>query len=286
MEKQTVLAKLRVNISYSKATRNWFEKLKDQELWFTHDQGTIYFGEFRSRWEKILINSCQPIIDKYFLRLDCPKDDLPHIVVYESYGGSWIMEAAIIMFASVGTAYTILKGLSELPKIADGLTELKARLKLEFTSAVSEQISHDFESDAKERQLPPPPQKPVTTDFVIDARPLLSLTPTEMKTHKIHLSIGISREAFTLENLGEGSLRDIQIGLFKSPTQRNQWGYADSFMGTVPILSSHQTVTKDLSEFRNSSGKEFDLNDPKSLHVDCWVQDKFGIYLFMFYLED
>jgi hypothetical protein len=106
-----------------------------------------------------------------------------------------------------------------------------------------------------------------------------------MKSHKVHLNLAISRDAFILENLGDDLMRDIRIGIFKSITERHQWSYADSFMGTVNMLSSKQTITKDVSEFKDSSGNDLDLDDNMYLHIDCWIQDNHGIYLFNFYLE-
>ncbi|RCV65780.1 hypothetical protein C5S53_02045 [Methanophagales archaeon] len=191
------------------------------------------------------------------------------------------------MFASMGTVYTILKSISELPEIADGLTELKDRLKKAFYRKASEKVNEDLKSAASQYKPPqPPPREPIYAEFTIDARPVSSLTPSIMKSHKIHLNVAISREAFTLENLGQNIVRDIRIGIFKGHSQRNQWSFADSYVGTIDILSSQQTITKDIADFRNSQGVSLDLSDNSPLHVDCWIQDSHGIYLFMFYLED
>jgi len=234
-----------------------------------------------------LISSSEAIINDYFLELGLPKEKLPRVKVYESYSGSWIMEAALVMFASIGIAYTILKGISELPKIADGLTELKDRLKKEFSRKASEKVYDHLKSTVNQYKIPPPPSKQIVyTDFVLDARPLLSLTPSIMKSHKVHLNVAISKDTFSLENLGHDIMRDIRIGIFKSYSQRNQWSYADSYIGTIDILSSQQTITKDIADFRNSKGDSLDLSDSSPLHVDCWVQYTHGIYLFMFYLDD
>jgi hypothetical protein len=106
-----------------------------------------------------------------------------------------------------------------------------------------------------------------------------------MKSHKIHLNAAVSRDAFILENLREDTLRNINIGLFKGHTQRHQWNFADSYMGNIDILSPHQTITRSITDFRNTAGHPLDLYNDLALHVDCWVQDSFGIYLFMFFLE-
>jgi hypothetical protein len=287
MEKETILAKIRVTMDFSKSALDWLERIQNSNVWFAKKGGNLFFSEFRGSWERILIDSSEPIINDYFLELGLPKEKLPRIKIYESYSGSWIMEASLVLSASIGTAYTILKGISELPKIADGLTELKNRLKKEFSRKASEKVYDHLKSSVNQYKIPPPPSKQlIYTDFVLDARPLLSLTPSIMKSHKVHLNVAISRDAFTLENLGQDIMRDIRIGIFKSYSQKNQWSYADSYMGTIDILSSQQTITKDIADFRNSKGESLDLSDSSPMHVDCWVQDTHGIYLFMFYLED
>lgn len=285
MQKETVLAKIRVHMKFNEKTVAWFDKIKQPDIWFAEGHGMNFLSEYGSKWDRAFKESAGPIVSHYFEELGLPKDNLPHLKIYESYSGSWIMEAAVVMFASIGTAYTILKAISELPKIADGLTELKSRLKIEFTGKADNEAKQLMDSMVKEIEIPKPPKKLIDCDFTIDARPLLSLTPSIMKSHKVHLNVAISRDGFTLENLGDDLMRDIRIGIFKSNTERNQWSYAESFMGTVNMLSSKQTITKDISEFKDSSGIALWVDDNIPLFIDCWIQDSHGIYLFNFYLE-
>jgi len=285
MEKETILAKMRVTIRFSEKATTWLDQANELDIWFAKERGTAFFSEFRDTWDRVLVESCEPVVHGYFTKLGCPQNMLPRIRVLESYAGSWVMEAAITMLATVGTTYTILKGLSELPDMADGLNKLKDRLQREFTELTSQKVCDTLNDNPHSKALPPPPPKPIVTDFVIDARPLLALSPSKMMSHKIHLSVGVSRDTFTLENLGDDPLRDVRIGLFKGHSQRNQWNYADSFTGTVSLLSGHQTITKKIDEFRSSAGQPLDLQDPVDLHVDTWIQDGHGIYLFMFFLE-
>ena len=287
MQKETILAKVNVHMDFTEEIQYWFEKLADYDVWFTHKKGIAYLSEMRGRWVDALKTTVNPQVHSFFLELGVPQDRLPYLKVYESYPGSWIIDAAIVMAASMGTAYTILKSVSELPQIADGLTELKDRLKEEFKKITNKFIREDIFEIVDRQHLPPPPSDNfIDCDFTIDARPLLSLTPSEMKSHKIHLNVAISRDALTIENLGDEPMKNIRIGIFKSSTQRNQWAYADSYTGIINILSPGQTITKDTSEFRSLSGKELDLSEPHPLHVDCWIQDEHGIYLFLFYLEN
>jgi hypothetical protein len=106
-----------------------------------------------------------------------------------------------------------------------------------------------------------------------------------MKSHKIHLSVAISRAAFTVENLGDEIMRDLRFGLFKSTTEVNQWNFGNAYAGTVTLLSPHQTITKGVHDFVHGSGESLDLEETEDLYVDCWVQDAHGIYLFNFFLE-
>ena len=289
MEKETILAKIRATMSFSEETLEWLEglpRIDGVEVWFKREGGTLFFSEFRRNWEEILVDSSEPLVQEYFRELGIPENKLPRIRVYESYSGSWIIDAAIVMAGSMGSVYAVLKAVSELPKIADGLTELKDRLKRTFSKKANKAVHEHLKSQSTRYHFPPPPTNPLSTDFVIDARPLLSLTPSIMKSHKIHLNAAISRDSFSLENLSDDIMRDIRIGIFKSKTPRHEWKYYESYMGKIDILSPHQTITKDISDFKNSKGEPLDLSDNTPLHVDCWVQDSHGIYLFMFYLEE
>ena len=285
MEKETILAKLRTTIRFSEAALPWLGRAHEADLWFAAREGVAFFQEFRGTWERGLVEGCDPIIQRYFVEHGLARDHLPRLRVFESYPGSWIIEAAVVMVASVGTTYTILKGLSELPKLADGLTELKSRLQKEFASFANRRGRESLEAASQQTQLDPPPHAPFAVDFVIDARPLASLTPQRLKSHKIHLSVGVSRDAVTLENLGDEPLRNVQLGLFAGSAPRHQWSFADSYMGSVDLLSPHQTISKDFDDFRRSSGESLTVTDHGAVHLDCWIQDVSGIYLFNFLLE-
>lgn len=234
--------------------------------------------------EKILVETAEPIVQDYFRKLGIQESELPKIRVYEAFKGSWIVDAAIVIAGSVGTAYGILKTISELPEIVKGLSELKELIKSKFNLNANKAATSHLKFQGQ-RNLPPPPQKLLNTDFSIDARPLLSLTPAKMKSHKIHLNVAISSDSLTIENLGDDLMKDIQIGIFKDKTQRHQWTYQDSYMGTINMISPHQTIAKVCGEFRNTSDEPLDLLSSLPLFIDCWVQDSHGIYLFNFYLE-
>jgi hypothetical protein len=285
MEKETVLAKIRASLDFSEEARSWLDKLPD-DIWFRKEKGSAFFSEFRGTWKETLVSTAQPVIQDYFRKLGVAENELPRVKVYESYKGSWIVEAALTIAGSAGAAYYILKAVSEIPEIVKGLSDLKDLIKRRFHLNANQAAAKHLESQARGHNLHPPPREPLQTDFVIDARPLLSLTPAKMKSHKIHLNVGISRDTLSIENLSDELIKDIKIGIFESNTPKNQWTYQESYMGTVDILSPHQTIAKECSGFKNTNEESLDLSSNGPFYVDCWIQDLSGIYLFNFYLED
>jgi hypothetical protein len=287
MEKTTVLARLRVTLDFSREAQDWLQRLPD--VWFASQGGTSFLAEFGGTWERLFLEAAEPEIKGYLTELGVPEEHIPQVRAGERYRGSWVLEAAVVMAGTVGTAYTVFKGISELPEIADGLTRLKERILKRFHPRIDGQVRKELEAcstrNAGSPQISPPPKRLVDVDLVIDARPVLSLTPALMKGHRIYLSVAVSRDSFTLENLGDEPMRDIRLGLFRTETERHQWAYQDSYIGEIPLLSGRQTVAKTLGEFRDRAGNRLDMSDGAAAFVDCWIEDRAGIYLFRFYLE-
>jgi len=295
MEKETVIAKIRTSFDFTRDYSFWAEKTAEMSIykqnqtpWFVQEGGTLFLREYHNTWDKLFLKDSQKEVREYFRSLDFPEDLLPTVKITETYSGSWIIEAAIVIAATIGGVFAAVKGISEIPKIADGMSDLKERISKQFTEDVNEAAAEILLSASVEKSLPPPPQNIFRIkEFTIDARPLLALKPSEMKSHKIHLSVGVSQDAFTLENLGDEIIRDLQIGLFKSKTKKDNWNFGDAFASSIGILSPKQTISKELSEFRNAGNARLTVDNTElPLNIDCWVQDNFGIYLFMFYLEN
>ncbi len=285
MQKETVLANIKFSFNYSEQTQKWFSKYSENpDVWFATRDGTQFFGEFSRTWDKILIDNTQNVIKDHFMALGLSEEDLPYVKINEHFSGSWIIDASIVMATTIGSAYTILKGISELPKIADGLVDLKNRIKKKIHKDTNDRVRDLLEEQRKRFELKAPPKNVIESNFTIDARPVLSLTPAKMKYHKIHLSVGVSEESVTIENLSDEVIKSIRIGLFKSKVKKNQWSYADSYSGYVEILSPKQTISKSLLDFKNNNAEALTV-DELPINIDCWIQDDFGIYLFMFYLE-
>jgi len=293
MEKTTVLFRLRITIEFSREMLAWLNNFPD--AWFSRDGGNAFLRELGGTWTNTFDRVVNQETRNYFGHLGLSDEYMPFIQHGETYVGSWVMEAAIVMRGTMGRAYNALRGISDLSNIAEGFTSLKSQMLQKLDMEINQEVRNAISLTAQNpnaigmatapQQLSPPPPKPIVTDLIIDARPLHALTPAAMKSHKIHLSVAISRDSFTLENLGDEPLRDVQIGLFRTATERNQWNYADSYMGNFPLVSNQQTIAKTLGEFRDRFGNRFDLSDGQAVYVDCWVSDSHGIYVFRFFLE-
>jgi len=292
MERGTVLARMRTTIEFTHAARSWLRMYPDE--WFARHDGNAFLQEFGGQWVQTVVPIVDEEVRRYFRELGVSDNLLPRVEVGDTYTGSFIIDLLIVM-ATARTAFNVLKGVSEIPQIADGLIDLRDLLSRKtqerLDRSVREQLRRMIDELRRESSPAPSPSRPlpqsplVSVDYVIDARPLRSLSPAPAKSHRVHLSVAISRDSFTLENLGDEDMRDVRIGLFRSPTERQKWFFGDAYSSSVPLLSAHQTLMKDLKEFRDSGSSGIDLSDGKAVYVDCWVQDNHGIYLFNFFLE-
>lgn len=292
MEKKTVIANVRTEISLSEGMQEFLAQFEDREnAWFARQGGDVLLAEYGFEWNTNFVEVAQSVFDEHFRGMGLSDDQLPKVELTDSRRGSWIMEAALTMFGTVGTTYTILKGFAELPELADGLEDTKKRLQKELSSRFKKKIPERIEPILSNvgipAQIPPPIRaNPVAVTCSIDARPLRGLTPDVAKSHSIHLAVAVSRSALSVENLGDASIENLRIGLFKSPTQRNSWSFGDAFSKSVPRLSGKQSTSLSIDQFTSEAiGTKLDLGDNYPLYVDCWLQDNAGIYLFNFFLE-
>lgn len=291
MKKTTVLARMRYSIKFTSDMLSWLDdRPKD---WFARNGGDDFLHEYGGQWIGIIAAESEAVVSSYFENLGVPRENLPYFQSGESYKGSWIFDATVLMTGTIGSSYMILKGLSELPQIAKGLSELRKDLETRIKPAVNKRILQILDQLAArsrgraegEEAHSPPPTSPATVDLVIDARPVVALSPDSAKSHKLALSVAISRSAISIENLGEEDMSDVRVGLFRTSHERNQWSFSDAYAGTFSIISSGQIYLKKLGDFVDNNGSKLDLSDDAEAFVDCWIQDGAGIYLFRFFLE-
>ena len=293
MEKKTVIANLRAEITLTDSMRHFLGQFdgQNQNIWVVQDGGDAFLHEFSREWNTNFIEIAQDVADAYFRRLHLSEERLPRVELTDYRKGSWIMEAALTMFGTVGSTYTVLKGLSELAQIADGLEKTKNLLQSRLTARFQKKIPERIEPLLPEArilcELPLSiPGRPASVACSIDARPLRSLTPDVAKSHAIHLAVAVSRSAVSVENLSDEVIENLQIGLVKSATQRHRWWFGDAYSKSIPRLGGRQSTSLSVDQFTLSSdGTSLELVEPNFLYVDCWLQDNAGIYLFNFLIE-
>lgn len=186
MENITTLARLRVEINYSQDMKGWLSNFSDTDANFASDEGYFLLEEIVEPLEKIIDDVVGTAIRKYFLQLGVPQENLPVIQHTKTYKGSLIMEVVVVMTTGLVATYTALKAVSELPQIADGLTDLKGRilkkLKPKFNHKVSTaayQIAKDTFKQTN-RAISQPPKSPIKINLVIDTKPLLDIASQEV----------------------------------------------------------------------------------------------------------
>lgn len=292
MKKNTVIANIHAEIELSDDIQAFFAKFQDQEnAWFARQGGNAFLGEFGGQWNSSFLETAQFVFDEYFRSIGLPEDRLPQVDLTDSRRGSWIMDAALTMFGTVGGTYAFLKAYADLPKVAEGLEETTKQLKKELSAIFKKRIPERIEpvlSHAGVPALLPPSVRanPVSVTCSVDARPLRGLTPDVAKSHSIHLAVAVSRSALSVENLGDSPIENLRIGLFKSARQKHSWDFADAFSKSVPKLSGKQSTSLSIEQFTSERDRSvLSLTDDSSLYVDCWLQDNSGIYIFNFYLE-
>lgn len=291
MNKETVLANLHSEVAYSEATRAWAAAAAeppggegsgstDQQAAPFYVQESDFLGEFRGALAEQFIAALQPSVRDYFAELGLSDNELIEVRVVDSYPGSLILAALIIIKTSAPAAYATLKGLSEIDEIAAGLKRQRQHLRRLLHRRLGERVAGDLTRAADRTAAPPPPADPVDVSLSIDPRPLQSLRPGSFHSHRIDIGISLVEDAISIENFGPEPLRNLQLGLFVGSGPRHSWSLADAYRSSLPSLGPQQTTTKLAADFRDAAGTEPDLS--AAVYIDCWLEDRDGIYLFRF----
>jgi len=283
MINQTILINVRASIRVSQQTigilrlhykenqkLSWFCSKDGNEIYFNQK---VFFTEYRRLWNDCLIESCQPEFDDFFCKLGWNTNfiEYPQITILETYEGSWIIEAAVIVAASVTTTYAVIKAISEIPDMIEGLQKLKEKIATKFQKKVNIKAIEIIDVEDL-LELP----EAFGTDIIIDARPLEALSPKDLCEHSIHLKVNVTSSGIVIENLSDNAMKNLRIGLFNNQNEISQWHFADAYVKTVISLFGHQTMSIDFDSFKRAGYSR----------LDCWVQDETGIYLFNFLIPE
>jgi hypothetical protein len=169
------IARIKVKMDFTNEAYSWFMKMDKENTkeHFLTDKNILgFFRQYKAEWEEILIESSNPIIKDFFIEKGISKEFLPEIRIIKSESGSWIIEARIFILGGVTIIYKALKALSEIPKITDGLKELKYRIEEIFTKRVNELANEKLKRSIFEKKYSSLLFNPITADIVINVDPL------------------------------------------------------------------------------------------------------------------
>jgi hypothetical protein len=177
---ETLLAELRTEIRFSEETLNWIAAGPapggtPQEFgpgaWFAEESN--FLGEFSFTYRESIVEIAQPRIQEYFADLGLDDPSLIKVRVTGSHRGSLVVTAAIVIVLTLGAAYKVLKELSELPAMADGLSRLcRDVIEPEVEESIDEDMAGQLGEAAQRAAFPPPPSVPTNVSLSIDTRPL------------------------------------------------------------------------------------------------------------------
>jgi hypothetical protein len=242
-----------------------------------------FLKDNRQLWETSLVESSERIIYDYFGSLVPSGRGLPPLAVRitDSYQGSWVIEAAVVLLTTAGAAYSFLKSVSEIPSLFDGLRKVKNRLYSAYLKLVNYRASQQVAA------LVGVPSGNIVTvrQMTVDPRAVLRLSNTAAKSSSTNLTVSISRNALSIENTGKSDLHYVRLGIFKSDSKMYDYVYDQSYMATIDPIPVNQRAVKQLSAFIDEAGNALTLPPGKDTHVACWVSDADNIIVFQFFLE-
>lgn len=129
-----------------------------------------------------------------------------------------------------------------------------------------------------------------TSDDLFEIKKI-SLIPTtnfeffkRKKNYNVSLQVKISKKSFTLENLNEIPMEDINIKLDIYTLEGKKYVFFDSYYTNIDILSSKQTFTKSLFDFKNKNNDNLGYSD--TFYIRCFINDLEGQYIFDFFIDD
>ena len=178
MEKEIIIAKMHVTMNFTNETTLWIKELQEQD--YSIKQPDYFFSEYKHYWNEIFVESTEIVLKKFFKEYSngkiCPK-----VEVYDTYQGSWNIEAYVVTFAGV---LAILNNISKLPEIYNKLMNLKHTMKDSFEKKTADKINELLKKHSEGSVIKNPPSMPLETNIVIDIRPLLSLKTGKIESPK------------------------------------------------------------------------------------------------------
>jgi|SRR6266404_6260554 len=112
MEGTTVLCRPKFAIELNRETLAWLNNFPD--AWFSRDGGNSFLREYGGTWTAAFDNVVNHEVQAYFGKLALSDEYTPFVQHGDTYVGSWVMDAAIVMRGTMGRAYTALAHIGDL----------------------------------------------------------------------------------------------------------------------------------------------------------------------------
>ena len=136
-------------------------------------EGDAVLREFGGTWSSIFESVLNEEVRNYFQRLDLSDDFTPFVQRGETYSGSWVMEASVVMRGTMGRAYNALRKALDLSGVAEGFVSLKDEIIKKLDLQTNQEVARTLDQVASNVQPGPahipPPRHSAVIDLVIDA---------------------------------------------------------------------------------------------------------------------
>jgi hypothetical protein len=202
------------------------------------------------------------VFDGFFGELGLEEYQYPKIRIVETYEGSLIFEAIVSCVDYFTALYTLGSIAYKTPEIVEKLKELKRRMSDKFNDYVNkvfiEKILGKNDScDCKNSFA--------DTILIIDARPMMGLSPDILCKGSVQLSIIIASGGIMIKNLSGDVMENMSVSIFHGRNLKRVYTYKGV------LIPAHQTVTIGFDSFRRKNkGFAFDRSQPT---FNCWVSD-------------
>lgn len=284
LETETPITDLKVVLDLTQQVGELLRTTKGQEHQ-PHEALQAFLRDNRQLWEASLVESAGRLFSEYFASSVGPGSVRPSLAVRitDSYQGSWVIEAAVVLLATASAAHSFLKHVSEIPSIFEGLGKIKDRLQSAYTKLVNHGANQRIAALAGTQMASG--NIVAVQQMIVDPRPVLRLSNAPEKRSAVNLAAAISRHALSLDNMSDRDLHYVRLGVFKGDSRMYEYDYAKSYMGTVSCIPANQRAVRQLSFFVDEAGRELALPPGKDTYVACWVSDADNITVFQLFLE-
>ena len=202
-KKEYILARLHSIIKLSRSAHSWWKQIEVHDKRTTDQREHAFFKEYKNELECVFVQSTETVVKELFREYGIMEEHLPQIRIDKSYSGSWIIVAWVVI-----GVYSAADTISKIPKIVDGLKELKRRLEKGLLVEVSKIVRKWMKSARGKKKLPGPRAKLAGVKIDLDIGPLRELVRQKAAEEKAKLEFAqldydlVHREVINIKSFG------------------------------------------------------------------------------------